>query len=128
MAFLFTQTGHKMRDSEIVRFDNDFVYAILLTGPHRGMEQKIPRDKVRPQEWIAVGERIWHVEHGYWDFHRMFDMFYDTQIKRIKDKLAHCRKHNLEVFGSDSHQFKLRSCLTESALRLFEEKLSLIPI
>ncbi len=34
---------------------------------------KIPRKNVKPDQWIAIGERIWCVEHNICNFHKMFD-------------------------------------------------------
>lgn len=62
-----------MRNSIIVDFNNEFVFAQALEGQYKGKVFKIPRDNVRPPEWIAIGERIWWVEHNIWNFEKMFD-------------------------------------------------------
>jgi len=62
-----------MRNSVIVDFNNEFVFAKLLEGKNKDRVFKIPRANVHPTEWIAVGERIWLVEHNIWNFNKMFD-------------------------------------------------------
>ena len=63
----------RMKQSVIVDFDNEFVTAECLIEAHKGKRFKIPRERVRPVEWIAKGELIWLVEHDYWNFNKMFD-------------------------------------------------------
>ena len=60
-------------ESIITDYDNEFVYAKRLTGPQEGQSFKIPRNRIGPAQWIAKGEHIWYVEHGFWNFCKMFD-------------------------------------------------------
>ena len=62
-----------MRDSVIVDYDDKYVYAESLIEPFKGRVFKIPKENVKPNEWIAVGEEIWCYEHNFWNFKKMFD-------------------------------------------------------
>lgn len=62
------------RESIITDFDDEFVYAEWLAEPYKGQQFKIPKYKVGPAKWIAKGEHICYVEHGYWNFCKMFDI------------------------------------------------------
>lgn len=62
-----------MKDSVIVDFDTEHIYAECLIGEMKGKILKIPRENVRPAEWIAKGEHIWCVEHNIWNFKKMFE-------------------------------------------------------
>lgn len=62
-----------MRDSIIINFDDEYVYAECILEEFKGKTFKIPRKNVRPDEWIAIGEGIWCVEHNIWNFNKMFD-------------------------------------------------------
>lgn len=63
-----------MRRGVIIDFDNKFV-EIEYTAPEMlaGKKTKLSKERVSPTEWIGVGEEIWHVEHNYWNFERMFE-------------------------------------------------------
>ena len=101
----FFGTDEFMYDSEIIEIDDKFVYAKLLLGKDKGMLCKIPKENVRPCEWIKIGEYIWCAEHNIWNFYKLFDDYFKKRIEKIHiNKRTACFMHVID----------------EDELRLFE--------